>query len=148
MKRLLPTEELRESGREIEQQITAQVRNRPEVAAMLQQLEQRFDEHAKDHRARSLLIPVDQHIPDAEEIGSAVESYLSEHSEATSGMQNSATAGDEPNALAATHDTSDQVHPMRPSRAERDMHPDPLDQTSDDARTRSARDDDSAGEQE
>src|SRR5690625_2314829 len=49
---MLPTEELRESGREVEQQITAQVENRPEISAMIERLEERFDQYAKDHKTR------------------------------------------------------------------------------------------------
>src|SRR5699024_12126489 len=72
------TEELRESGREVERQIAQQVQNRPEITAMLERLEERFDEHAQEHQARSLLLKPDEEMPDAEEIGSAVESYLSD----------------------------------------------------------------------
>src|SRR5690625_3922792 len=48
---MLPSEELRESGRDVERQIAAQVRNRPEISMMIERLEERFDEHAHDHQA-------------------------------------------------------------------------------------------------
>src|SRR5699024_10589893 len=74
---VLPTEELRESGREVEQQINAQVQHRPEIASMLERLEEQFDQYAQERRPRSLLLRPDEHVPDAEEIGSVVETYLS-----------------------------------------------------------------------
>src|SRR5699024_4732883 len=74
---MLPTEELRESGREVEQQINAQVQHRPEIASMLERLEEQFDQYAQERRPRSLLLRPDEHVPDAEEIGSVVETYLS-----------------------------------------------------------------------
>lgn len=130
MNRLLPTEELRESGRVIEQQIAAQASNRPEVAAMLQQLEERFDEHAKDHQTRSLLLPPDQRIPDAEEIGSAVESYLTAHSEATLAAWEHGAEADDLSALPSADETLAQTDPLRPSRARGQVQPDALDPAS------------------
>src|SRR5699024_12643386 len=70
---MLPTEELRESGREVEQQINAQVQHRPEIASMLERLEEQFDQYAQERRPRSLLLRPDEHVPDAEEIVSVVE---------------------------------------------------------------------------
>src|SRR5699024_7020432 len=79
MELMLPSEELRESGRDVEQQISAQVQNRPELASMLNLLEERYNECVQEHHTRSLLLNRDQDMPDADEIGSAVESYLSHH---------------------------------------------------------------------
>jgi len=114
---MLPTEELRESGREVEQQITAQVENRPEISAMIERLEERFDQYAKDHKTRSLLLSPDQDMPDAEEIGSAVESYLSDHVQ----LDAAGLDREDRNALAETgqvaHDEFFE-EPMRPSRSE------------------------------
>lgn len=112
---MLPTEELRESGREVEQQIAAQVQHRPEIAAMLQHLEQRFDEYSEGHQTRSLLLAPDQQMPDAEEIGSAVESYLSQQ------MQHDDAGLDEGDrrTLADTGQIDEKrAEPMRPSRSE------------------------------
>ena len=112
---MLPTEELRESGREVEQQIAAQVQNRPDIATMLQHLEQRFDEYAEDHQTRSLLLAPDQQMPDAEEIGSAVESYLSDHVQ----HDDAGLDDDDRRTIADTgHIDESPSEPMRPSRAE------------------------------
>lgn len=114
---MLPTEELRESGREVEQQITAQVENRPEILAMIERLEERFDQYAKDHKTRSLLLSPDQDMPDAEEIGSAVESYLSHHVQ----LDDAGLDHEDRNALAETGQVSHEEfleEPMRPTRSE------------------------------
>lgn len=126
MELILPTEELRESGREVERQIAQQVQNRPEITAMLERLEERFDEHAQEHQARSLLLKPDEEMPDAEEIGSAVESYLSDQA-----LQDDAGLNaDDRSALLDTgqleaKDPHESTDPMRPSRA--DMDPDSSD---------------------
>lgn len=118
---MLPTEELRESGREVEQQINAQVQHRPEIASMLERLEEQFDQYAQERRPRSLLLRPDEHVPDAEEIGSVVETYLS-------GQAQQDAAGldaDERDALELTGSLGTQgtiKDPMRPSRA--DTEPD------------------------
>ncbi|GAA4110270.1 PAC2 family protein [Enteractinococcus coprophilus] len=112
---MLPTEELRESGREVEQQLAAQVQNRPDIAAMLQHLEQRFDEHAEEHQARSLLLAPDQQMPDAEEIGSAVESYLSDQVQ----HDDAGLDDDDRRTIADTGQIDESpTDPMRPSRSE------------------------------
>lgn len=120
---LLPSEELRESGREVERQLAAQVQNRPEISAMLERLEQRFDAYAEDHQTRSLLLRPDEEMPDAEEIGSAVESYLS-----TRAAQDDAGLDDDDRTALANTGTVDNStpssQPMRPSRA--DMGPENL----------------------
>ena len=126
MELILPTEELRESGREVERQIAQQVQNRPEITAMLERLEERFDEHAQEHQARSLLLKPDEEMPDAEEIGSAVESYLSDQA-----LQDDAGLNaDDRSTLLDTgqfeaKDPHESTDPMRPSRA--DMDPDSSD---------------------
>lgn len=120
---MLPSEELRESGREVERQIAAQVQNRPEISTMLERLEQRFDEHSQEHQTRSLLLKPDEQMPDAEEIGSAVESYLSDQVEQDDAGLDAAdrTALENSGKLEKQKDSPD---PMRPSRA--DVEPDTL----------------------
>lgn len=118
---MLPSEELRESGRDVEQQITAQVQNRPEIASMLERLEERYDEHAQEHQTRSLLLNPDQDVPDADEIGSAVENYLSDQVQ----QDDAGLDADDRDALeyTGTLDKKKPVRdPMRPSRA--DVSPD------------------------
>lgn len=120
---MLPSEELRESGREVERQIAAQVQNRPEISTMLERLEQRFDEHSQEHQTRSLLLKPDEQMPDAEEIGSAVESYLSDQVEQDDAGLDAAdrTALENSGKLEKQKDSPD---PMRPSRA--DVEPETL----------------------
>lgn len=120
---MLPTEELRESGREVERQIGAQVKNRPEISAMLEQLEERFDAYAQEHHPRSLLLKPDESMPDAEQIGSAVESYLSDQAARDdAGLdEHDRTALADTGVLAPEAPTHE---PMRPSRSQ--MGPDTL----------------------
>lgn len=114
---MLPSEEIRESGREVEQQISSQVQNRPEIASMLARLEERYDEYAQEHQARSLLLSPGEHVPDADEIGSVLETYLSDQ------VQQDDAGLDDEERDALEHkgslekDTFDQ-DPMRPSRAD------------------------------
>lgn len=117
MELMLPSEELRESGRDVEQQISEQVQNRPEIASMLHSLEERFDDYAAEHQTRSLLLNRDQDMPNADEIGSAVETYLSDHVQQDDAGLNS----DELDALEYTGKVSRKKapeDPMRPSRAD------------------------------
>ncbi|GAA2035750.1 hypothetical protein GCM10009720_15370 [Yaniella flava] len=118
---MLPSEELRESGRDVEQQITAQVQNRPEIATMLGRLEEQFDQYAEEHQARSLLLNADEQMPDADEIGSAVESYLSDHVQ----QDEAGLDDDDRDALEYTGTLNKNKlaqDPMHPSRA--DVEPD------------------------
>lgn len=120
---MLPSEELRESGRDVEQQISAQVQNRPEIATMLERLEERFDAYAEEHQARSLLLNSDQDVPDADEIGSAVESYLSDQTQ----QDDAGLDHDDRVALEYTGTVDKKKaseDPMRPSRA--DVEPETL----------------------
>jgi len=116
---MLPSEELRESGRDVERQIAAQVRNRPEISMMIERLEERFDEHAQDHQARSLLLKPDEEVPDAEEIGSAVETYLSDQAQRDDAGLDDADRSTlfDTGQLESTLSSED---PMRPSRSEVD----------------------------
>ena len=57
-------------------QIAEQVRESAEVARIVDRLEQRYDEHAENQSRRSLLVKENDELPDADEIGSAVEAYL------------------------------------------------------------------------
>ncbi|GAA4472220.1 PAC2 family protein [Enteractinococcus fodinae] len=116
---MLPSEELRESGREVERQIAAQVQNRPEISAMLERLEERFDAYAQEHQARSLLLKPNEQMPDADEIGSAVESYLSDHAQ----RDDAGLDADDHSALLDSGQLEQKrpsTDPMRPSRSEVD----------------------------
>src|SRR5690625_286816 len=119
MELMLPSEELRESGRDVERQIAAQFRNRPEISMMIERLEERFDEHAQDHQARSLLLKPDEVVPDAEEIWSAVETYLSDQAQRDDAGLDDADRSTlfDTGQLESTLSSED---PMRPSRSEVD----------------------------
>ncbi|PRZ18742.1 PAC2 family protein [Nesterenkonia sandarakina] len=75
---MLPTDELRESSRMVEQDITRQVAQNSEIQGMVDRLERNFDEYATPQQ-RSLLVKDDDAVPDAEELGAAVEAYLRHH---------------------------------------------------------------------
>ncbi|MGJ9371666.1 PAC2 family protein [Nesterenkonia sp. CF4.4] len=75
---MLPTDELRESSRMVEQDISRQVAQNSEIQGMVDRLERNFDEYATPQQ-RSLLVKDDDAVPDAEELGAAVEAYLRHH---------------------------------------------------------------------
>ncbi|NLS08719.1 PAC2 family protein [Nesterenkonia sp. MY13] len=72
---MLPTDELREAARMVDADISRQVSQAPEVAQLVQQLESNFDQYATTNQ-RSLLVKQDDVVPDAEELGAAVEEFL------------------------------------------------------------------------
>ncbi|NJC22119.1 hypothetical protein BJ994_001195 [Arthrobacter pigmenti] len=73
--RVLPTDRLREAGRDVERQIARQVDNSLEVQGVVSSLEKRYDERSEGS-GRSLLVKQNMELASAEEIGSAVEAYL------------------------------------------------------------------------
>ncbi|MBD8045008.1 PAC2 family protein [Arthrobacter sp. Sa2BUA2] len=73
---VLPTDRLRESGREVEKQIAEQVEASAEVRGVVATLESRYDEFTGSTSRRSLLVKDNDELPDAEELGAAVEAYL------------------------------------------------------------------------
>ncbi|WP_010523993.1 PAC2 family protein [Nesterenkonia sp. F] len=75
MELMLPTDDLRESARMVEQDISRQVEQNSEVQGMVDRLERSFDAQATS-TPRSLLVKSDEEVPDAEELGEAVEAYL------------------------------------------------------------------------
>lgn len=75
---MLPTEDLRESGREVDSQIAQQMSESTEVQHVVANLEQRFDEFAKTAPQRSLLVKPDGKLADAEEIGAQAEAFLAQ----------------------------------------------------------------------
>ncbi|WP_300344288.1 PAC2 family protein [Nesterenkonia sp.] len=72
---MLPTDELREAARMVDADISRQVGQSPEVTQLVKQLEANFDQYATPAQ-RSLLVRDDNDLPDAEELGAAVEEYL------------------------------------------------------------------------
>lgn len=73
---MLPSERLRETGRAVERQITEQVEGSAEVASVVTKLEKQYDEHSEGISRRSLLAGDNDELPDADELGAAVEAYL------------------------------------------------------------------------
>jgi len=73
---MLPTDRLRESGREVERQVARQVDGSPEVQSVVSSLEQSYDERAGSVERRSLLVKDNSELVSAEEIGAEVEAYL------------------------------------------------------------------------
>ena len=75
---------LREAARMVDQDVSRQVEQNPEVQALVRRLEKNFDEHASTEQ-RSLLVTSDDAVPDAEELGAAAEAYLRSQPDTTSG---------------------------------------------------------------
>ncbi len=73
---VLPTDRLRETGRDVERQIARQVGNSTEVQSVVSSLEQRYDEYADGAARKSLLVKDNSELASADEIGAAVEAYL------------------------------------------------------------------------
>lgn len=73
---VLPTDRLRETGRDVERQIARQVGNSSEVQSVVDSLEKRYDEYADGAARRSLLVKENSELASAEELGAAVEAYL------------------------------------------------------------------------
>jgi hypothetical protein len=73
---VLPTDRLRETGRDVERQIARQVGNSAEVQSVVTSLEQRYDEYADGASRRSLLVKENSELASADELGAAVEAYL------------------------------------------------------------------------
>jgi hypothetical protein len=73
---VLPTDRLRETGRDVERQIARQVGNSAEVQSVVASLEKRYDEYADGAERRSLLVKDNSELASAEELGAAVEAYL------------------------------------------------------------------------
>ncbi len=73
---VLPTDRLRETGRDVERQIARQVGNSTEVQSVVASLEKRYDEYADGVARKSLLVKDNSELASAEELGAAVEAYL------------------------------------------------------------------------
>lgn len=73
---MLPTDRLREAGREVGRQIAEQIEASEEVQQVVANLESRYDEKAEGTVRRSLLADENDELPNAEDIGAAVEAYL------------------------------------------------------------------------
>lgn len=94
---MLPTEELREAARSVDAQITEEISRSLEIQSMVQGLEKQYDDYREEHGpVRSLLAASEDDIPDADEIGAAVEDFLSENTEV---HENPASADIEESAL-------------------------------------------------
>jgi hypothetical protein len=73
---MLPTDRLREAGREVGRQIAEQVAASEDVQQVVARLETRYDEYAEGTVRRSLLADENDQLPNADDLGAAVEAYL------------------------------------------------------------------------
>lgn len=73
---MLPTDRLREAGREVGRQIAEQVAASDDVQQVVSRLETRYDEYAEGTVRRSLLADENDQLPNADDLGAAVEAYL------------------------------------------------------------------------
>lgn len=72
----LPTDVLRDAGAEVMAKVEEQVSGAPEVQAVIESMETRYDEIVAETTQRSLLAGDESELPDADEIGAAVEAFL------------------------------------------------------------------------
>lgn len=93
---MLPTDRLRELGRDVERQIAEQVNGSAEVQGVVSSLERRYDEHAGSTVRRSLLVKENDELPDADELGAAIEAYLADRHDDGPGWPIPGDHGDEP----------------------------------------------------
>lgn len=93
---MLPTDRLREAGREVERQIADQVAASEEVRGVVANLEERYDENAGTVARRSLLADANDQLPDADALGAAVEAYLATRDDETGTDSAVPSTGDRP----------------------------------------------------
>ncbi|CAL8897546.1 hypothetical protein KVA01_06090 [Kocuria varians] len=80
--RTLPTDELREASRDVIRQIDEQAGSSPEVQAVIENMERRYDDVVDASARRSILAgPDDADLPDADDLGAAAEAFLAAQSE-------------------------------------------------------------------
>ena len=72
----MPTDRLREAGRDVGRQIAEQIDASEEVQQVVSRLETRYDENAEGTVRRSLLADENDRLPNADDLGAAVEAYL------------------------------------------------------------------------
>ena len=101
---VLPTDRLREAGREIERQIAEQVESSAEVKGVVSTLERRYDEYTESTVRRSLLVKDNDEIADAEELGAAAEAFLASAAGAAE------AAGEETTEDAGSSGEPDNAH--------------------------------------
>ncbi|RKW71692.1 PAC2 family protein [Galactobacter caseinivorans] len=72
----VPTEELRQAGREVDAHIAAQIEDNPDAERLVAGLELRYDVDAPQLAQRSTLVAEGEQVPDGDELGAAAERYL------------------------------------------------------------------------
>ncbi|MGG5172833.1 proteasome assembly chaperone family protein [Pseudarthrobacter sp. J1738] len=75
---MLPTDRLREAGRTVGRQISEQVAASEEIVEVVKNLEERYDQKVEGTVRRSLLADENDRLPNAEDLGAAVEAYLAQ----------------------------------------------------------------------
>ena len=73
---MLPADRLREAGRDVGRQIAEQISASEDVQQVVSRLETRYDENAEGTVRRSLLADENDQLPNADDLGAAVEAYL------------------------------------------------------------------------
>lgn len=73
---LLPSDRLREKGRELEVEIASQIQQSDEALELVDRLENTFDEANSENAPRSLLVNVDDDVPSADEIAHSLQEFL------------------------------------------------------------------------
>lgn len=73
---MLPSDRLRETGRDVIRQIDEQMEASDDVRQVVSRLEERYDEKAEGTVRRSLLADENDELPGADVLGAAVEAYL------------------------------------------------------------------------
>lgn len=80
--RTLPTDELREASRDVIRQIDEQAGSSPQVQAVIENMERRYDDVVDASARRSILAgPDDADLPDADDLGAAAEAFLAARSD-------------------------------------------------------------------
>src|ERR1700761_1350118 len=73
---IFPTDELRESGREFLGKIESQVESNPELAKLVETLEERHDSYLQDNPLRSPLTDIDGELPSADALAAELQNFL------------------------------------------------------------------------
>ncbi|GAA2553723.1 hypothetical protein HD598_002475 [Neomicrococcus aestuarii] len=71
----LPTDELREQGREVEAKVAEQVASNPEIQSMVRNIEEQYDAHREGLHPQSLLLEGGE-VPDGESLAAAASEFL------------------------------------------------------------------------
>lgn len=91
----VPTEELREAGREVDAKIADQLEDNPDAGQLVAGLELRYDAETPELGRASTLLAEGETVPDGDELAEAVEAYLRSVDEHQDGEEPEADPGTE-----------------------------------------------------